>query len=196
MDSNELKKRFVNDVTAPTKSAPAMALKQRQTIAVTSAPQEDVDPLLPSAGVDTPTAGAPTVGEKVIAPPSSPNPEPIEQPEAVSAPDTVEPPQVDPLPEAASETAEPEPAEIADKDEVVADNFKTNDALPDKSQLAARDTKGTMQDPKIFDTTAYHVAIKETHHSHGSPKAAFLFGTVFALVVVAGAVYVLSRVGS
>ena len=195
MDSNELKKRFVNDVTAPAKSAPAVALKQRQVIAVTSAPQEDLDPLLPSAGVDTPPAAAPTVGEKVITPPSA-TPEPAEQPEATPEPDAAESPQVDPLPETPVETATPEPAEITDKDEVVADNFKTNDALPDKSQLAARDTKETMQDPKIFDTTAYHVAIKETHHSHGSPRAAFLFGTVFAVVVVASAVYVFARIGS
>lgn len=106
---------------------------------------------------------------------------------------------IDPLPEtvAAESSQEPQPSEKelaeADKEIPASEGYAISDALPDKSVSEAKDA---MQDPKIYDTNAYHVPIKETHHGHGSAKAAFAFGALFAAAVVACALYVMMRIGA
>jgi len=227
MDSNEVKKRFVNDVSAPvaTKSAPVLETKKRQTIVVSDdlADQTNVDPLLPPSEYTAHKDAAPTSAEKVIQPPSAAMDEPTqakpikvasetspvitEAEEPVPAPAELaeeapkvaaEVPAVDPLPESVPEEQKEEPAEEIpeDKDEPMPDTFEASDALPDSSERAANEIKDGMQDPKLYDTTAYHVPIKETHHSHGGVKAALVFGALFALIVVGGAVYFMFRLGS
>lgn len=131
--------------------------------------------------------------------------EPIAEPAAtVEAIET--PPTVDPLPETvvaeSEQTAAPESSNSEeqpdDKDVPVINTepYAASDALPDDSQKLAGDTKASMQDPKIYDTTVYHVPIKETVHGHGSAKAAFAFGALCAVVAVAAAVYFMAKLGS
>lgn len=239
MDSNEVKKRFVNDVTPPTSvaTAPVVEPKSRQTIIVNEPTDEPhIDPLLaPTEYMSHKKAVVASSPEKVIevpaepsktattdAPPSDsrsdseiksasdldvvPAPEELkEQPVAkeieaeVVPKEAVEAPAVNPLPETSNSETEPElevDPEPADKDEPVSDNYEVSDALPDDSTRAANDIKQGMQDPKLYDTTAYHVPIKETHHSHGGVKAALTFGVFFAAAVVGGAIYFMFRLGS
>ena len=65
--------------------------------------------------------------------------------------------------------------------------------LPDPATRAANAVKDEMQEPRIYDTTAYHVPIKDTVHNHGGVKSALIFGVIFAIVVVGGLILVLSR---
>lgn len=90
-------------------------------------------------------------------------------------------------------TLEPE-----DKDMPVAvpDSFSASDGLPDDSQKLASSTQQSMQSPTIYDTTAYHVPIKETVHGHGALKASITFGVLCAVVVVGITVFILVKIGS
>ena len=209
MDSNEVKKRFVNDVAAPaaTKSAPTLELNKRQTITVSDANTELEDTLLAPAEMPeakdkpllTPTA------EKVIQPPKDmelapPVEEHADVPTDAPEPVKVEAPTVDPLPEQApaqpEQVAEAKPAEPEDKDVPVSEVYQASDALPDDTEKAANAIKDGMQEPKLYDTTAYHVPIKETHHGHGSTKAALVFGALCALIAVGGALYFMFVIGT
>lgn len=222
MDSDEVKKRLVNDVTPPAlPSAPTVVPRNRQTIAISEDVSEpQADPLLPPSEYVAQRKVVPSP-EKVIAVPAaeptpvpSPvavapvatepsEPEPVPAPEEFSEPEIknsaakeiVELPAVNPLPETPI-TQKIEQAPVEDKDEPVADSYQVSDALPDTSERTASAIKEGMQDPKLYDTTAYHVPIKETHHSHGGLKAALAFGIVFAAAVVGGAIYLILRLGS
>jgi|GEM_PF-6453581 len=214
MDSDEVKKRFVNDVAPPAlPSTPTVVPRNRQTIAISEDVSEpQADPLLPPSEYVAQRKVVPGP-EKVLVPESTSVPSlvavasvPSETPEpgVVPAPvefsdseikEAVEPTTVSPLPETpAAQKVEQAPV-AEDKDEP-ADGYQVSDALPDTSERSASAIKEGMQDPKLYDTTAYHVPIKETHHSHGGLKAALAFGTVFAVVVVGGAIYLILRLGS
>lgn len=201
MDSNEVKKRLVNDVTSPAvtkKTAPTVTPKQRKIITVDNAEESDNNPLLPPA--EPVSSQKATTAERVVKPLTTETPKDELPKTPAKTTDAAEMPEVNPLPE----TTEPEPAEAVPNDksesketeDTVAASYQATDALPDNSQQAAAAIKNTMQEPKIFDTTAYHIPIKETHHTHGSSKMAFTVGTLFALVVVSAAVYVLYQMGS
>ncbi len=96
-------------------------------------------------------------------------------------------PTVEPEQEAPTIT-NPEPEDV---DTPITTTYSATDSLPEDTTTDA--TKTETQEPKIYDTTAYHIPIKETTHGHGT-KSAFIFGTVFALVFVGGLVYVLAVV--
>lgn len=214
MDSNEVKKKFVNDITPPEnpKVAPSIDLRKRQTITVNASSDESENSLLlpPAEFVaDKEPISAPTVGEKVITPPP---PEEMSQTEpALEVPEIVEDtpvveqtaqatpieaPAVNPLPEQKLPEPVIETPEIEDKDIPVSEIYQASDALPDESEKTASDLKDGMQEPKLYDTTAYHVPIKETHHGHGSAKAALVFGALCAVVVLVAAIYYMVQLGS
>jgi hypothetical protein len=73
------------------------------------------------------------------------------------------------------------------------ERFSAIDALPDPGEKVAAEAKDNMQDPKIFDTKEYYVPIGNTHHGHGHLKAALLFGVIFAIIIIGGAIYTMSR---
>lgn len=105
-----------------------------------------------------------------------------------------EPIGVDPISVAEQQPAEPKEefkSEPEDKDVSVASTFTAIDSLPDDNQKAADAVKTDTQEPRLYDTKAYHIPIKETTHGHGT-KSAFVFGALFAVVFVGGLVYVLA----
>ncbi len=220
------KKFFDVTPPSSSKGAPALKTKSRQVMVKTEDEPKLEDPLLaPSDGSSESAHGELVlkVPEQVIEPPVEVATEPKEEPTAIELPPSpiseepkepveekpalaVPPPEhdmpaVNPLPETTPEEpaeeaeAEKEQAE-ADKDVAAPEPFAATDALPDSSTLAANEAKDGMQDPKLYDTKAYHVPIKETHHGHGSAKAAFAFGIVCAVGAVAGAVYFMAKLGS
>lgn len=126
----------------------------------------------------------------------------LQQPEVKPV---ISPPSVEPLPEAAPlvEETKQETNEVSnvsetieDKDTAINGSFASVDGLPDANIAAANKIKDGMQEPKIYDTTAYHVPIKETVHGHGGVKGAFIFGSVFAVVVVSAIVFVMYKISS
>lgn len=134
----------------------------------------------------------------------------VETPQAVETPDKTEEvvpiaaddtvaelsPSASVVDEKAPEKPEKVVEAIEDKDIPASEPFASVDGLPDANASAANKIKDEMQEPKIYDTTAYHVAIKETVHGHGGLKGAFIFGTIFAIVVVGVIVFAIYLVGS
>ena len=215
MDANDVKKKFF-DVTPP--SAPAVqkaTIKKRQVIV--SDPTESTDESAEATTTQIAADPAKTSKkltvkhEKIVAPPqpsdtvstesvedapttATPPPEPTEgEPVDVSATDAnSEPPAPpepigsDPLPVAKEEPpVEQTPPQPEDTDTPVSQAFTVTDALPEARPAL---TGTEVQEPKIYDTTAYHVPIKETTHGHGTVSA-FVFGAIFAVVTVSGIIY-------
>jgi hypothetical protein len=87
-----------------------------------------------------------------------------------------------------------EKAQDQDKESLPKERFAATDALPDPGQKAAEEAKNNMQDPKPFDTKEYYVPIGNTHHKHGSVKAAMAFGVLCAVLAVAAALYYLYHI--
>ncbi|MFO0882028.1 MAG: hypothetical protein U0491_01085 [Candidatus Saccharimonadales bacterium] len=152
-------------------------------------------PTLEAAPEQTPTDTKES--EKVVEQPTGSAPE--ETAEVAKDEDGIEEPKVetigvDPIPANEEKPAEPveEPKpEPEDKDVPIANTFTTIDSLPDDNQKAADAVKTDTQEPRLYDTKAYHIPIKETTHGHGT-KSAFVFGALFAVVFVGGLVYVLA----
>lgn len=116
------------------------------------------------------------------------------EPETVSG-DAIPEPQVSNTQTTVETPTEPSESPEA-KDTIVTPSYSSVDSLPDKSEAAANSLKDDMQEPKIYDTSVYHVPIKETVHGHGGVKSALVFGLIFAIVVVGGLVFVIFKFGS
>lgn len=150
---------------------------------------KEAESIVPSPSVETEVAEA-SEGQTTELPPS-------ELTDSTPA-SSDEMPAVDPLP--TSTAQEPEEAPVSepepeDKETPVTDTFSAKDSLPDDSQKAADAIKTEMQEPKIYDTTAYHVPIKETMHGHGVTSA-FVFGAIFAVITVAGIILAVIKFGA
>lgn len=113
-------------------------------------------------------------------------PKPYEEPVATTETAESNVPASQPEANPASETT---PA----TEEPVTSSFTSVDGLPDSSTQDVNAVKDGMQEPKIYDTSVYHVPIKETVHGHGAVKSALIFGAIFAIVVVGAVVFILFK---
>jgi len=226
MDSEKVKKKFFDITPPQPSAAPsAPTVPKRQMIAVSEATDVPVadDPLLDSkpaqihkvddivpiatkeTEADTPAdiVEAPKTVDKDAVEVAKEVPESavaVEATEPVVATPKAEATTVEPLPETTADTTEANATDasttIDSKETLVKEQYEATDALPDPSQTAAKNIQASMQEPKIYDTTAYHIPIKDAGHGHGGVKMAFLFGAIFAVIVVAGVVYAMVQLGS
>lgn len=226
MDSEKVKKKFFDITPPQPSAAPsAPTVPKRQMIAVSEATDVPVadDPLLDNkaaqihkvddiapiaskeAEADTPadTVKAPKTVDKDVVDAVKEEPEVAavaEVTEPVIAAPKAEATIVEPLPETTADTTETNASDasatVDSKETLVKEQYEATDALPDPSQTAAKNIQASMQEPKIYDTTAYHIPIKDAGHGHGGVKMAFLFGAVFAVIVVGGVVYAMVQLGT
>lgn len=65
------------------------------------------------------------------------------------------------------------------------------DPLPEQVQKKPKNEESVevIQQPTIYDTKEFYLPIKESYHGHGSKKIAIIFGVIFAIIIVAIAIY-------
>lgn len=196
MDSEQVKKKFFDVASPPSTPTAAPTVPSRHMIPISDPAVVAADPLL--APADASASHKPDVviplppslskeSEDTVAPLEEPvKQEPTDEPavatesESISSTDS-------------KQTAEPQASQLPTEQPTTTDDtpekYAGINALPDPSELAAHDLKASMQEPKIYDTTAYHLPIKGAGRNNGLAKIVFLFIAIAVVVAAAAAAY-------